>query len=135
MQTLFQHIGGEETIKKLITPFYQKVFTDSILGPFFVNTSLEKLTRMQEQFFTIALGGPEPDTEISLFQAHQGRGIQQEHLTRFTEHLLDTLREVGVDDNDASAVVAETTLWRVTPTNRAASRWLASALAIAIESL
>ena len=107
METLYDKIGGEETIKKMITPFYQKVLSDSLLGPFFAETSLEKLTRMQEQFFTIALGGPAKDTNISLVDAHQGRGIERQHLTRFTDHLLETLREVGVGDSEASEVVAK----------------------------
>jgi hemoglobin len=105
MPTLYDRVGGQAAIAKLITAFYKKVFTDPLIGPFFVHTSLEKLTHMQEQFFSIALGGPVPENEISLLKAHQGRGIEQRHLTRFTEHLLSTLKEVGVDENDAHDIV------------------------------
>ncbi len=59
---------------------------------------------MQKSFFSIALGGPEPDTKISLYEAHQGRGIQSKHLTRFTEHLMDTLREIGIEDEHAMKI-------------------------------
>lgn len=106
METLYERIGGQPTIESLITSFYKKVFTDPVLGPFFVHTSLEKLTRMQQQFFSIALGGPEPEGDISLLAAHQGRMIEKHHLRRFSEHLLSTLHEVGVGDLDASDVVA-----------------------------
>jgi hemoglobin len=105
MQTLYERIGGQPTIKTLINAFYKRVFTDPILGPFFVHTSLEKLTRMQEQFFSIALDGPEPNGDISLQVAHQGRKINLHHMTRFSEHLLSTLNEVGVDEIDATDVV------------------------------
>lgn len=105
MPTLYEKVGGQSTIATLISAFYQRVFADPVLGPFFVETSLEKLTHMQEQFFTIALGGPGPDDKICLRSAHQGRGIEAIHLTRFTDHLLNTLKDVGVDEDDAKDIV------------------------------
>jgi hemoglobin len=59
---------------------------------------------MQRAFFSVALGGPEPDEKISLYEVHQGRGIQVKHLTRFTEHLMNTLREIGVEETDANKI-------------------------------
>ena len=61
---------------------------------------------MQEEFFTIALGGPSPKNEISLGEAHRGRGIRREHLTYFTDHLLTTLNEIGVEEHHAKDIVA-----------------------------
>ena len=104
MQTLYEKIGGKDSIEQLVTEFYQRVLSDPLLQPFFENTSIEKLQRMQVEFFTIALGGPEPDTKISLYEAHQGRGIATKHLTRFTEILIETLAVVGVKEEDAQKV-------------------------------
>ena len=104
MTSLYEQIGGAETIDKLIVSFYQHVLSDPLLLPFFEHTSIEKLQTMQKAFFSIALGGPEPDAKISLYAAHQGRGIQSKHLTRFTEHLLNTLREIGIEEDKASKV-------------------------------
>ena len=104
MQTLYEQIGGEETIDRLISSFYRHVLADSILAPFFVNSSIEKLEKIQKSFFSVALGGPEPDTKISLYEIHRGRGIESKHLTRFTEHLIGTLREIGVDEKAAVEV-------------------------------
>ena len=105
MPTLYERIGGQPTIANLITLFYKKVFFDPLLGPFFVHTSLEKLTHMQEQFFSIALDGPVPKNNILLRKAHWGRAINQEHLTQFIDHLISTLKEVGIDDIDAQDIV------------------------------
>lgn len=104
--TLYDQIGGAKTIDSLIDQFYEKVLADESLAPFFQNTSMEKLREMQKEFFSIALDGPVTRSDISLFAAHANRGIRREHLTRFTEHLLDTLKETGVDDDAASAIVA-----------------------------
>lgn len=104
METLYEKIGGEPTIDKLITTFYQYVMADPMLLPFFENTTIEKLQSMQKAFFTIALGGPEPDLKISLYEAHRGRGIERKHLTRFTDHLMETLQEIGVEEESATKV-------------------------------
>lgn len=101
--TLYDQIG-KENIEKLVVAFYQRVLADPMLQPFFAKTSVEKLQRMQVEFFTVALGGPEPPTRISLYAAHQGRGIEWQHLTRFTEHLVATLEEVGIDKQRADKV-------------------------------
>ena len=101
MPTLYDKIGGRETIEQLITAFYQRVLSDPLLSPFFEQTSIEKLKKMQTAFFTIALGGPEPEMEISIYEAHRGRGIQRKHLTQFTQHLMETLHEIGVAEEDA----------------------------------
>ena len=106
MQTLYEKIGGQTTVKSLINGFYQKVFTDPMIGPFFVHTSQESLARMQEEFFTIALGGSKTESNISLRAAHHGRGIKYEHLFRFMDHMMATLKEIGVDETDANDVVA-----------------------------
>ena len=105
-KTLYEKIGGRPRIESLVTAFYQRVLSDSMLKPFFEDADIEKLHRMQVAFFTIATGGPEPDSEISLFEAHQGRGIEVKHLTQFTELLLETLKSIGIEENDAADVYA-----------------------------
>jgi len=104
METLYDRIGGEPTIEKMVTAFYQRVLADPLLAPFFENTSIEKLGKMQIAFFRIALGGGEPDKMPSLYASHRGRGIKSVHLSRFTELLVETLKEVGIDEADAQKV-------------------------------
>jgi len=98
MSTLYEKIGGNETIDRLITAFYVKVLSDPELRPFFDGVSIEKLKTMQRAFFQVALDGPVPDLKFSLFEAHQGRGIERKHLTKFTDYLVATLAEIGVPD-------------------------------------
>lgn len=104
MTTLYEKIGGEKTIDKLVDAFYDRVLADPLLSPFFANTSMEKQQRMQKAFFSLALGGPDPNMRISLYEAHRGRGIERKHLTRFTECLVATLNEIGVQEENAKEV-------------------------------
>ncbi len=111
MITLYEKIGGEPTIKKLITHFYQRVLADPELQPFFEHTSVEKLQNMQAAFFSAALDGPPLTTKLELFESHRGRGIRRTHLTQFTEHLVETLREIGVDEEDAKSIYQKIALY------------------------
>lgn len=111
METLYERIGGEKTIEKLITNFYQHVLADPLLQPFFEHTSIEKLEHMQRAFFSAALDGPPLTTKMELYEIHRNRGITSEHLTRFTEHLYDTLIEVGVNEQDANSIYQRIALY------------------------
>ncbi len=106
MSTLYEKIGGAAAIERLVDEFYDRVLADPVLAPFFANTPMERQRRMQKIFMTLALGGPEPDEPIDLYQAHRGRGIKRDHLTRFTELLLQTLESIGISNEDANKVIA-----------------------------
>lgn len=111
METLFETIGGRPSIEKMVTAFYQRVLADAELSPFFEGTDTEKLQRMQVAFFSIALGGGEPEAMPSLRAIHQGRGIEVRHLSRFTELLVETLAEVGIDEEVANKVYERIALY------------------------
>lgn len=104
METLFEKIGGRPSIEKMVTAFYQRVLADPELAPFFKDADTERLERMQVAFFSIALGGGEPDEMPSLRSIHQGRGIEVQHLSRFTALLVETLEEVGIEEKVAKKV-------------------------------
>jgi truncated hemoglobin YjbI len=55
--SLYQRLGGEAGVKKLLVAFYGNVLADPTLKPFFVDVSMDKLLRMQEEFFGAALDG------------------------------------------------------------------------------
>lgn len=96
-ESLFDRIGGEAGVERLLSSFYDRVLGDPELAPFFENVPMEKLRRMQKEFFSEALDGPLFYSGRSMREVHQGRGITKEHLRRFTDHLLETLTESQED--------------------------------------
>lgn len=104
--SLYDRLGGADAIDTLIPAFYTRVLADTELAPFFRHTSLEALHGMQRQFFSMALGGPVTYTGRSLSAAHHGRGITSHHFARFANHLLETLRDLGVSEPEADEVIA-----------------------------
>lgn len=103
--SLYERLGGEDMITNLIPAFYVRVLADPGLAPFFHHTTLDKLHAMQREFFVMATGGPIQYTGRPLAHAHHGRGITKEHFTRFTGHLLETLLDMGVTQEETDEVI------------------------------
>lgn len=104
-QTLFERVGGEQTIRELIDEFYDRVVADPELKPFFENTSMDKLRRMQHEFFSAALDGPITYTGRPLSHVHHGKGITKHHFALYVAHLIDTLRDHGINDQDVNDLI------------------------------
>lgn len=103
-QTLYERVGGEAGVSRLIGSFYDRVLADPQLSPFFAHTPMEKLQRMQVEFFTSALGGPLQYSGRPLAHVHQGHGITKAHLRRFTEHLLATLETLALSKHEIQSI-------------------------------
>ena len=103
--SLYDRIGGESAIESLIIEFYVRVMGDAELAPFFRSSSLEKLHAMQREFFAMALGGPVSYSGRPMAHVHHGHGITTQHFARFVGHLVDTLADMGVSEDEAAEVV------------------------------
>lgn len=101
---LYERIGGEGGIARLVEIFYSRVLDDEKLAPFFKEVPMDKLRRMQLEFFSAATGGPAVYSGRPLSHVHRGRGIESFHFQRFTDHLFEVLEaefELGRSDIDA----------------------------------
>ncbi|WP_395752377.1 group 1 truncated hemoglobin [Prosthecobacter sp.] len=103
--SLYERLGGEELISALIPAFYTRVLADPELAPFFKHTELEKLHSMQREFFVMATGGPLTYNGRPLAHAHHGRGITRQHFASFTGHLVETLFDLNVTQEEADEVI------------------------------
>ena len=45
--TLYERIGGEATVARMMDSFYERVLADPELAPFFAGVSLQKVRSMQ----------------------------------------------------------------------------------------
>lgn len=110
-ETIYDRIGGAETIAKLVESFYEKVLADPELSYFFEKAPMGKLLAMQKEFFSAATGGPITYSGRPLSQVHHGMSISTRQFARFTEHLIDTLKEVGVAESDANTIISHVNLY------------------------
>ena len=104
--TLFERMGGEPDVRKLVEEFYNRVLGDPELTRFFEHTPMDKLRDMQYEFFVVALDGPIDYTGRPLHFVHHGRGITRRHLARFLDHLLDTISLSHPNEQDVYDVIS-----------------------------
>ena len=104
--TLFDRIGGSEVVAEMVDAFYVRVLADHELRPFFDGVSLERLSRMQKEFFAAALDGPMTSSDQDLSRSHQDLGISREHVTRFVRHLIGVLESRdAITRSDAMEII------------------------------
>ena len=115
--TLYDRIGGEEGIAGMVDSFYQKVTADPELSSYFKDVPMDRLTRMQREFFGAATGGPIVYSGRPLSHVHQPFGISSREFRRFTEHLIETLQEHGANEDDVLDVIARVNLYADEITN------------------
>lgn len=116
-KSLYERIGGEKVIERLIDHFYHRVTHDPEIGHYFTHVPLGKLKLMQREFFSMATDGPVTYSGRPLGHVHRPLGISRREFQRFTEHLLATLEEVGIDEQDRYEVIAKVNLYADEITN------------------
>jgi hemoglobin len=103
-ETMFEHVGGEETLRKLASAFHHAVMDDPLLAPLFAYSGprhAENLTK----YFTEVFSGPALFTEeLGGFEyiknRHARLRITEEQRTRFVELMLRAGEEVGLPTDE-----------------------------------
>ncbi|MES1039727.1 group I truncated hemoglobin [Peribacillus simplex] len=107
-QTLYEKVGGEEAIAKVVDYFYSElVLKDETVNHFFEKTDMEKQLRHQTKFISFALGGPKQYSGQSMAKAHQGLNLQPDHFDAIVKHLNDALAHFGVNKADIDTALTK----------------------------
>jgi hemoglobin len=94
--SLFDQLGGRETLKRVHRIFYDKIYADSWIGQFFRHVDQTTIENQQTDFMTQAMGGPQVYFGAFPIPAHQHMNITTE-LFEFRHRLLkESLDEAGV---------------------------------------
>jgi hemoglobin len=106
-KTLYDRVGGRSGVAVLVDSFYAKVLADDSLRDFFSGVPMDHLKKMQEEFFSIALGGPSEYSDIKLAHAHHGKNISTRHFNRFVEILFSTLSELDMTEEERYQMISQ----------------------------
>ena len=101
-QTLFERIGGKDTVAKATHYLYVNLQRDDRLKHFFEQINIEKQTRKMEVFLTYIFGGERSQQGLDLRLAHRKvveQGLNDEHVDAMIECVCGTLQEMGVNTN------------------------------------
>lgn len=96
--SLYEQLGGRESIAAVVEAFYVRVLADDQLSPLFAGLDLAQQRRHLAAFLAVALGGPNEYRGRALHQAHQGLGITPEHFGAVAGHLRATLAAFAVPE-------------------------------------
>ncbi len=107
MSTLYEKIGGQPTIEKVVDDFHNRILADSSVSGFFGKTDMAKQRTHQIGFFSLILGGPKDYKGRAMDQTHTGMSLQQSHFDAIAKHLTDAMTSSGVSADDAKAAMAE----------------------------
>jgi hemoglobin len=108
-QTLYQRIGGEESVKTAVDCFYGRLLADPDLSSFFAGIPMLRLKSHQVAFLSQALGGPKQYSGESMKTAHARLSIEQHHFDLVATHLVETLRGLGVSEEIICEVASAVT--------------------------
>ncbi|MCS7464121.1 group 1 truncated hemoglobin [Paenibacillus doosanensis] len=103
--TLYEQLGGEDSISKVVDEFYKRILADDTIKHFFEHTDMEKQRRHQAKFISFALGGPNQYSGKSMAKAHEGMNLQPVHFDAVAGHLHDALAHFGVQEKEISQVL------------------------------
>ncbi|WP_235941183.1 group I truncated hemoglobin [Paenibacillus puerhi] len=103
--TLYEKVGGEPAIEKVVDYFYELVLADKTVNQFFKNTDMDKQRIHQTKFISFALGGPNQYSGLSMAKAHQGMNLQPIHFDAIAKHLHDALAHFNVSEDDINQVL------------------------------
>jgi hemoglobin len=103
--TLFERLGGMETIRRVVTSFYGKVTASPALARYFEDADMMSLIEHQAIFVAGATGGPFGFDNATLRHAHAKLGITREEFAEVTEHLRLTLQEFGIGEAEIAEIL------------------------------
>ncbi|MBP1154651.1 MULTISPECIES: group 1 truncated hemoglobin [unclassified Paenibacillus] len=104
---LYNKLGGEEAITKVVDYFYKLILADDTVNQYFINTDMEKQRRHQTKFISYALGGPNSYSGHSMAKAHEGLNLQPVHFNAIAKHLHDALAHFNVSEQDIDQVLSQ----------------------------
>jgi hemoglobin len=104
--SIYERVGGYEALQAVVEAFYTRVLADEALSPFFVGTNMTRMKGRQVEFFSAALGGPDPYIGASMKQVHRGRGITKVHFDLVAGHLADAMTVAGVRSELLTQIIA-----------------------------
>ncbi|MCM3706706.1 MULTISPECIES: globin domain-containing protein [Cytobacillus] len=106
-KTLFEELGGTETIEKLVEAFYPRVYADPVLSPLFEG-DIEDIKRKQKMFLTQFLGGPPIYSQEfgppAMKQRHLPFEITPLRAQSWLACMKEAFQEADLDENPASVL-------------------------------
>ena len=102
-QSLFDRIGGRQTLEKVHKIFYDKIYAHPWIGQYFKEIQQDIIEIQQTDFMSQAMGGPAIYCGKLPIAAHKHMFINLELFELRSKLLQDSIREVGLKKQEEEA--------------------------------
>jgi hemoglobin len=96
MATLFERLGGHESISAVVEDFVARCAADDRINGKFARTDIPRLKQMLKDQVCMATGGPCTYAGRSMRETHDGMGVTAGEFDALVEDLIATLDGFGV---------------------------------------
>jgi hemoglobin len=96
--SLFEELGGEPVLRKIVDRFVDRLFDDVMIGFFFQAASRERVKAKEYEFAAKHLGAPVEYTGRAIDAAHRRHPIMTGQFMRRLQILRETLEEFGAPE-------------------------------------
>jgi hemoglobin len=119
--TLFDELGGEAALRRIVDRFVDRTFDDTMIGFFFRDASRARVKEKEFEFAARHLGASVEYTGRPLREAHAAHPIMGGQFNRRLQILKDTLDEMGAPVRVREHWIAHTERLRSQVTRNAGS--------------
>lgn len=95
-KTLFNRLGGRETLLKVHKIFYDKAYADPWLRPYFTDKPQQTLEDQQTDFMAQIMGGPKAYAGKTPKMAHQHMFITEELFAHRQQLLAESISQANI---------------------------------------
>ena len=103
--SLFERIGGYEVIYATVDLFYTKILSDNTINFFFKDLDITSHKFKMRSFLSYAFGAPTEYEGKNLLDAHGHLLISEANFDTVSNHLLATLRELQIAQNEINEIM------------------------------
>lgn len=104
--SLYERLGGEAKVRKIVNDTLDKNFNNPLIGPHFQKIDMDKLKRLVFEFFSMGTGGPHKYTGRDMASSHANLKITEADYNSSNDDLLEALDENGVGEEEKRDVIA-----------------------------
>lgn len=95
--SLYQDIGGQEGIERIVDAFVIRISRDKNILPYFAKSSVSHFKKGFSQHLCDAINGPCQYDGDTMVDIHTGMNISEKDFNRVVELLIAAMEEVGIN--------------------------------------
>ncbi|MBA4179883.1 MAG: group 1 truncated hemoglobin [Anaerolinea sp.] len=103
--SLYERIGGAETLRKLADGLVDAHAVNPIIAPRFAAIDMQAAKQHAFEFFCMGSGGPEAYTGRDLREVHTGMNVSEQEFIAAVDDLMLVMQRLGVGEREQQEVL------------------------------